>query len=92
MPKIEDEILEKFFQELEKTDGFSKAEGDGLRQGNVRPVEGTAPMIKIESITIKELRGIRDLTLTLNNEPFVISGPNGPASSVMPPRSLSGRS
>lgn len=34
-------------------------------------------MIKIESITIKELRGIRDLTLTLNNEPFVISGPNG---------------
>lgn len=34
-------------------------------------------MIKIESITIKELRGIRDLTLTLGNEPFVISGPNG---------------
>jgi ABC-type branched-subunit amino acid transport system ATPase component len=34
-------------------------------------------MIKIESITIKELRGIRDLTMTLNNEPFVISGPNG---------------
>ena len=34
-------------------------------------------MIKIESIAIKELRGIRDLTLTLNNEPFVISGPNG---------------
>ena len=34
-------------------------------------------MIKIESITIKELRGIRDLTLTLSNEPFVISGPNG---------------
>lgn len=34
-------------------------------------------MIKIESIAIKELRGIRDLTLTLNREPFVISGPNG---------------
>jgi DNA repair exonuclease SbcCD ATPase subunit len=34
-------------------------------------------VIKIESIAIKELRGIRDLTLTLNNEPFVISGPNG---------------
>ena len=34
-------------------------------------------MIKIESITIRELRGIRDLTLTLDNEPFVISGPNG---------------
>jgi predicted ATP-binding protein involved in virulence len=34
-------------------------------------------VIKIESITIKELRGIRDLSLTLGNEPFVISGPNG---------------
>ena len=34
-------------------------------------------MIKIDSITIRELRGIRDLTLTLRNEPFVISGPNG---------------
>lgn len=34
-------------------------------------------MIKIESITIRELRGIRDLSLTLSNEPFVISGPNG---------------
>lgn len=34
-------------------------------------------MIKIESITVKELRGIRDLSLTLSNEPFVISGPNG---------------
>jgi recombinational DNA repair ATPase RecF len=34
-------------------------------------------VIKIESIAIRELRGIRDLTLTLGNEPFVISGPNG---------------
>jgi energy-coupling factor transporter ATP-binding protein EcfA2 len=34
-------------------------------------------MIKIESIIIKELRGIRDLTLTLEQNPFVISGPNG---------------
>jgi DNA repair exonuclease SbcCD ATPase subunit len=34
-------------------------------------------MILIESVTIKELRGIRDLTLTLNRSPFVISGPNG---------------
>ena len=34
-------------------------------------------MIKIESIAITELRGIRDLSLTLRNEPFVISGPNG---------------
>src|SRR5579862_3653729 len=34
-------------------------------------------MIKIESVTIKELRGIRDLTLMLNKESFVISGPNG---------------
>ena len=34
-------------------------------------------MIKIESIVVKELRGIRDLTLTLDQSPFVISGPNG---------------
>ena len=34
-------------------------------------------MIKIESIIIKELRGIRDLTLSLEQYPFVISGPNG---------------
>jgi predicted ATP-binding protein involved in virulence len=34
-------------------------------------------VIKIESIAIKELRGIRDLTLTLGNDPFVISEPNG---------------
>jgi energy-coupling factor transporter ATP-binding protein EcfA2 len=34
-------------------------------------------MIQIESVTIKELRGIRDLTLTMKRLPFVISGPNG---------------
>ncbi|HUQ98795.1 MAG TPA: ATP-binding protein [Gemmatimonadaceae bacterium] len=34
-------------------------------------------MIKIESVVVKELRGIRDLTLTLEQNPFVISGPNG---------------
>ncbi len=34
-------------------------------------------MILIESVTIKELRGIRDMTLTLDRKPFVISGPNG---------------
>ena len=34
-------------------------------------------MIQIESVTINELRGIRDLTLTLNRSSFVISGPNG---------------
>jgi ABC-type hemin transport system ATPase subunit len=38
-------------------------------------------MIKIESITITELRGIRDLSLTLGSEPFVISGPNGSGTS-----------
>ncbi len=34
-------------------------------------------MIQIESIHIQELRGIRDLKLTMNNGNFVISGPNG---------------
>lgn len=34
-------------------------------------------MIKIDSITIREMRGIRDLTLVLNRNSFVISGPNG---------------
>ncbi|MCA9252022.1 MAG: AAA family ATPase [Phycisphaerales bacterium] len=34
-------------------------------------------MIKIESIHIEELRGIRNLTLTLKGGNFVISGPNG---------------
>ncbi len=34
-------------------------------------------MIQIEAIHIKELRGIRDLTLTLNRGSFVVSGPNG---------------
>lgn len=31
MPKIEDEILAQFFQELEKTEGFSKERVDNLR-------------------------------------------------------------
>lgn len=31
MPKIEDEILEKFFQELEKTEGFSKERVERVR-------------------------------------------------------------
>lgn len=31
MPKIEAEILAKFFQELEKTEGFSKERVDDLR-------------------------------------------------------------
>jgi energy-coupling factor transporter ATP-binding protein EcfA2 len=34
-------------------------------------------VIQIESVEIKELRGIRDLTLEMNRESFVISGPNG---------------
>jgi len=34
-------------------------------------------MIKVETITIKEFRGIRNLTLNLNGENFAISGPNG---------------
>ena len=34
-------------------------------------------MIQIESVTIKELRGIRDLTLSMNRQSFVVSGPNG---------------
>jgi hypothetical protein len=34
-------------------------------------------MIKVESLTIKEFRGIRDLTLDLKGENFAICGPNG---------------
>jgi energy-coupling factor transporter ATP-binding protein EcfA2 len=34
-------------------------------------------VIQIEAVHIKELRGIRDLTLTLNRGSFVVSGPNG---------------
>lgn len=34
-------------------------------------------MIQIESVKIQELRGIRDLTLTMNRGSFVIYGPNG---------------
>lgn len=34
-------------------------------------------MIQIESIHIREIRGIRDLTLTMNRGSFVVSGPNG---------------
>jgi hypothetical protein len=31
MPKIEDEILRQFFEELEKAEGFSKERVDSLR-------------------------------------------------------------
>lgn len=34
-------------------------------------------MIRVESITIKEFRGIRDLTLDLNGRNFAVCGPNG---------------
>lgn len=34
-------------------------------------------MIKVESITITEFRGIRSLTLSFNNRNFAICGPNG---------------
>ena len=34
-------------------------------------------MIQIESITMKEVRGLRDLTLNFDKKSFVISGPNG---------------
>lgn len=34
-------------------------------------------MIKIEEVTVREFRGIRELTLRPNGESFVISGPNG---------------
>src|SRR5713101_7062879 len=34
-------------------------------------------MIKVESITIKEFRGIRDLTLNLKGKSFAVCGPNG---------------
>lgn len=34
-------------------------------------------MIRVDSITIKEFRGIRDLTLSLKGKNFAICGPNG---------------
>ena len=34
-------------------------------------------MIRIQQISIREFRGIRDLTLTLNGENFAACGPNG---------------
>jgi DNA repair exonuclease SbcCD ATPase subunit len=34
-------------------------------------------MIRVESITIKEFRGIRDLTLDLKGKSFAVCGPNG---------------
>jgi len=34
-------------------------------------------VIKIESITMREVRGLRDLTLNFDQKSFVISGPNG---------------
>lgn len=34
-------------------------------------------MIKVNALTIKEMRGIRDLTLHFNYESFVVSGSNG---------------
>ncbi|MFN0116763.1 MAG: AAA family ATPase [Elusimicrobiota bacterium] len=34
-------------------------------------------MIKIESVTIKDFRGIRDLTLEFNQDNFAVCGPNG---------------
>src|SRR5712691_4338392 len=34
-------------------------------------------MIRIESLTIKEFRGIRDLTLEFNGKNFAVCGPNG---------------
>src|SRR5438445_6947495 len=34
-------------------------------------------MIKIESVTIRELRGIRELEIRRNRRCFVVSGPNG---------------
>lgn len=34
-------------------------------------------MIRIEQISIREFRGIRDLTLTLDGENFAACGPNG---------------
>src|SRR5690606_29543321 len=34
-------------------------------------------MIVVKSISIKEFRGIRDLTLNLDNKNFAVCGPNG---------------
>ncbi len=34
-------------------------------------------MISVESITIKEFRGIRDLTLDFGGKSFAVCGPNG---------------
>ena len=34
-------------------------------------------MIRVDSITIKEFRGIRDLTLEFKGKNFAICGPNG---------------
>lgn len=34
-------------------------------------------MIQVDSITIKEFRGIRDLTLVFNGKSFAVCGPNG---------------
>ena len=40
-------------------------------------------MIQIESVVIRELRGIRELTIEPNRKNFVVSGPNGSGKSAL---------
>ena len=40
-------------------------------------------MIKVETITIREFRGIRDLTLNLGSKNFAVCGANGTGKSAI---------
>jgi chromosome segregation ATPase len=40
-------------------------------------------MIRVESLTVKEFRGVRDLTLDFKGKSFAVCGPNGTGKSAV---------
>ena len=92
MAKVLDEILESFYTRLSESDSVSEStvrgvaypprggkEAEGRRfRGHLREGgTGGRALIQIESVTIRELRGIRELEVNPDRKNFVISGPNG---------------
>ena len=89
---IEDEILEKFLETLgheEKVtpemvavlgkllSGTGKLKPEDLVSIFAPPPRGGPWVIKIQSIRMQEVRGLRDLELNFDGGSFAISGPNG---------------
>lgn len=91
MATVQEDILKAFYAKLTKSKEFDDGTINAVRKlldsgKKFKPEDlvtvlakgkDEGGLIQIQAVTIRELRGIRELTLHPNGKNFVVSGPNG---------------